>query len=110
MSEPWMSVVIPAYNEEAGILHTVEDVRDWLAERGKPFEVVVVDNASEDATSERLEPVADGERVRVLRNERNRGKGHSVRRGMLEARGGLRLHCDADCAGSLPSLPRMLEL
>src|SRR4051812_4199638 len=110
MTEPWMSVVIPAYNEEAGIAHTVEHVRDWLAERGRPFEVLVVDNASEDATFERLEAIADGERVRVLRNDRNRGKGYSVRRGMLEARGELRLHCDADCAGSLPSLPKMLEL
>jgi dolichyl-phosphate beta-glucosyltransferase len=105
-----MSVVIPAYNEEAGIVQTVEDVRDWLVGRGKPFEVVVVDNASEDDTFERLRPIADGERVRVLRNDRNRGKGYSVRRGMLEARGGLRLHCDADCAPSLPSLPGMLEL
>jgi dolichyl-phosphate beta-glucosyltransferase len=54
--------------------------------------------------------LADGERVRLLRNERNRGKGHSMRRGMLEATGELRLHCDADCATSLPSLPHMLEL
>jgi dolichyl-phosphate beta-glucosyltransferase len=104
-----MSVVIPAYNEEKGIAHTVADVRDWLAQRGEPFEVIVVDNASEDGTVAQLEPLADGARVQVLRNDRNRGKGHSVRRGMLEARGELRLHCDADCAGSLPSLPRMLD-
>jgi len=103
-------VVIPAYNEEAGIARTVTDVRAWLEERGEPFEVIVVDNASEDRTFQQAEQVADGERVRVLRNERNRGKGYSVRRGMLEARGRLRLHCDADCAGSLPSLPKMLEL
>src|SRR2546421_622010 len=105
-----MSVVIPAYNEEAGIAQTVEAVRDWLAARGEPFEVIVVDNASEDRTIERLEPLADGTRVRVMRNDSNRGKGHSVRRGMLEASGTLRLHCDADCAPSLPSLPMMLEL
>jgi dolichyl-phosphate beta-glucosyltransferase len=105
-----MSVVIPAYNEEKGIARTVTDVRDWLAQRGEPFEVIVVDNASEDGTIDKLEALADGERVRMLRNDRNRGKGHSVRRGMLEARGELRLHCDADCAGSLQSLPRMLEL
>src|SRR5437870_906533 len=105
-----MSVVIPAYNEEAGIVRSVEHVRDWLVGRGKPFEVIVVDNASEDATFERLQQIPDGEHVRVLRNDRNRGKGYSVRRGMLEARGTLRLHCDADCAPSLPSLPGMLEL
>ena len=43
--------------------------------------------------------------MRILRNDENRGKGYSVRRGMLEARGELRLHCDADCAVCLPSLP-----
>jgi glycosyltransferase involved in cell wall biosynthesis len=105
-----MSVVIPAYNEAAGIARTVGDVLVWLAERGEPFEVLVVDNASEDGTFERLEPIADGSTVRVLRNDRNRGKGYSVRRGMLEARGTLRLHCDADCSPSLPSLAGMLEL
>src|SRR5256885_13922685 len=105
-----MSVVIPAYNEEAGIAQTVEAVRDWLSARGDAFEVVVVDNASEDRTVERAESMADGTRVRVLRNDSNRGKGHSVRRGMLEATGTLRLHCDADCAPSLPSLPKMLDL
>src|SRR5919198_1429969 len=105
-----MSVVIPAYNEEAGIAQTVGDVRAWLEQRGEPFEVLVVDNASGDRTFERVEARADGTSVRVLRNDRNRGKGYSVRRGMLEARGKLRLHCDADCAPSLASLPRMLEL
>jgi dolichyl-phosphate beta-glucosyltransferase len=111
VSEPlWISVVIPAYNEEAGIAEAVTGVRDWLAEHGRPFEIVVVDNASEDGTGQALATVADGERVRVLRNDRNRGKGYSVRRGMLDTSGTLRLHCDADCAPSLPSLPRMLEL
>lgn len=108
MSRPWLSVVVPAYNEERGIAATVETLRDWLEQRQEPFEILVVDNASEDATVARLEPLLDGERVRLLRNERNRGKGHSMRRGMLEARGELRLHCDADCGPSLVALPRLL--
>jgi dolichyl-phosphate beta-glucosyltransferase len=103
-------VVVPAYNEERGIAATVTTLRDWLAGHGGDFELIVVDNASTDATVARLEPLMDGERVRLLRNEDNRGKGHSMRRGMLEARGELRLHCDADCAICLPSLPGMLEL
>jgi dolichyl-phosphate beta-glucosyltransferase len=103
-------VVVPAYNEERGIAATVTTLRDWLAGHGGDFELIVVDNASTDATVARLEPLVDGERVRLLRNEGNRGKGHSMRRGMLEARGELRLHCDADCAVCLPSLPGMLEL
>jgi dolichyl-phosphate beta-glucosyltransferase len=84
-------------------------VRDRLEENGRPYEIVVVDNASEDWTVEVLRPLVDGKRVRLLRNERNRGKGYSVRRGMLDATGQLRLLCDADCAPSLASLPRMVE-
>jgi dolichyl-phosphate beta-glucosyltransferase len=105
-----ISVVIPAYNEERGIVNTVEQARRWLEGYGEPYELIVVDNASTDRTAELLEPLADGSRVRVLRNETNRGKGYSMRRGMLDARGALRLHCDADCADSFRSLPRMLEL
>jgi dolichyl-phosphate beta-glucosyltransferase len=110
MQAPRISVVVPAYNEEVGIASTLLRLRDWLEERGEVFEILVVDNASSDRTAEQIEPLCDGERIRLLRNERNRGKGYSMRRGMLEARGELRLHCDADCATSLPSLPGMLEL
>jgi glycosyltransferase involved in cell wall biosynthesis len=102
-----MSVVVPVYNEETAIVATVHAVRDWLEEQGRPYEIVVVDNASEDRTLEVLRPL-EGERIRVLRNDVNRGKGFSVRRGMLDARGQLRLLCDADCAPSLVSLPAML--
>jgi dolichyl-phosphate beta-glucosyltransferase len=110
VTAPWLSVVVPAYNEERGIAETVRLLRDWLAARPGDYELIVVDNASEDDTVARLEPLLDGDRVRLLRNDANRGKGHSVRRGMLDARGALRLHCDADCAVCLPSLPGMVEL
>jgi dolichyl-phosphate beta-glucosyltransferase len=110
MSGPGISVVVPAYNEETAIAGTVRALRGWLEAHGEPWEILVVDNASEDRTAAVVEELADGERVRLLRNDRNRGKGHSMRRGMLEATRELRLHCDADCAGSLPSLARMLEL
>jgi dolichyl-phosphate beta-glucosyltransferase len=110
MPGPGISVVVPAYNEETAIAATVGALRDWLEAHGEPWEILVVDNASEDRTAEVVAELADGVHVRLLRNEQNRGKGHSMRRGMLEAAHGLRLHCDADCASSLPSLPRMLEL
>lgn len=111
MDRPWISVVVPAYNEERGIAATVTALRDWLQARDpRPFEIIVVDNASADRTAAEVGALADGERVQLLRNERNRGKGYSVRRGMLAARGELRLHCDADCAPSLASLPGMLAL
>jgi dolichyl-phosphate beta-glucosyltransferase len=109
MGQPWMSVVVPAYNEETAIAATVGLIQQRLGERGLPYVVIVVDNASEDGTVDALAPLVDGERVRLLRNDVNRGKGFSVRRGMLDATGELRLLCDADCGPSLVSLPAMLE-
>lgn len=111
MTEPriWLSVVIPAYCEEGGIADTVDAVHGWCESTGREFEVIVVDNASPDGTVEAVNRLAL-ERVRVLVNGSNRGKGWSVRRGMLEASGELRLHCDADCAPSLASLPTMMGL
>jgi glycosyltransferase involved in cell wall biosynthesis len=103
-----MSVVVPAYNEEAGIARVIAVLHERLAEFGRPYEIVVVDNASQDRTVEVLQPLTS-ERVRVLRNNVNRGKGFSVRRGMLDATGELRLLCDADCGPSLASLPTMIE-
>jgi dolichyl-phosphate beta-glucosyltransferase len=104
-----MSVVVPAYNEEAGIAKVVATLHERLRAFDRPYEIIVVDNASQDGTVGVLEPLVDGERVRLLRNNVNRGKGFSVRRGMLDARGELRLLCDADCGPSLASLPAMLD-
>lgn len=110
MSGVELSVVVPAYNEELALPLTVPLLADRLDELGGRWELIVVDNASEDRTRERMAELVDGSRIRLLVNDRNRGKGFSVRRGMLEARGALRLHCDADCSGSLGSLAAMIEL
>jgi len=100
---------VPVFNEEAGIAAFLSILRERLDAIGRSHEIVVVDNASTDATVAVLEPLVDGERVRLLRNDANRGKGFSVRRGMLDAAGELRLICDADCAVSLASLPALLD-
>jgi dolichyl-phosphate beta-glucosyltransferase len=104
-----MSVVVPVYNEQDAIAGIVNALHERLESLGPAYEIVVVDNASEDCTTEVLEPLLVGERVRLLRNDVNRGKGFSVRRGILEARGQLRLLCDADCGPSLASLPHLLD-
>ncbi len=104
---PSISVVIPVYNEAAEIANIVRAVGEALRTRGGDFEIIVVDNASTDDTVDRLQPFLTGQNVRLLRNEHNMGKGFSVRRGMLEASGDRRLMCDADCAPSLESLPKM---
>src|ERR1700733_4468541 len=102
-----MSVIVPVYNEASEITTIVPAVRDTLDARGGDWEILVVDNASDDDTAERLAPLMEDSRIRLARSEVNRGKGYSVRRGMLDARGELRLMCDADCAASLVSLAAM---
>lgn len=102
-----MSVIVPVFNEAEEITTIVAAVREVLTARGAEWEIIVVDNASTDDTVAAMQPLLEDPRVRLLRNERNRGKGYSVRRGMLVARGDLRLMCDADCAPSLVSLPAM---
>lgn len=93
-----LSVIIPAYNEEGRLGHTLERVVAFLAAKGNPFEVIVVDDGSTDRTSEVAEASLKGVPHRVVRNEPNRGKGYSVRRGMLLGQGRYMLFMDADLA------------
>ncbi|MGE3182845.1 MAG: dolichyl-phosphate beta-glucosyltransferase [Phycisphaerae bacterium] len=89
-----LSVIVPAYNASATIVATLEDVIDWLQSRRIDFEVVVVDDGSTDDTVARIQ--RSFPEVRLLVNERNRGKGYSVRRGMLAAQKAWTLFMDAD--------------
>ncbi|MHB8340710.1 MAG: glycosyltransferase [Mycobacteriales bacterium] len=104
---PSLSVVIPAYNEERDIEKIVTAASQTLRARGGEWQVLVVDDGSTDATKARLQHLLSDPHVRLLENHRNRGKGFSVRRGMLAATGQLRLMCDADCGPSLASLARL---
>jgi dolichyl-phosphate beta-glucosyltransferase len=98
------SVIIPAYNEAHRIADTVCRVVASF-ENPASAEVVVVDDGSTDGTA----AAASGEGVRVLRNRTNRGKGHSVTRGMMEARGELLLFTDADLAVGTEQFQRVLR-
>lgn len=101
-----ISIVIPAYDEEKRLPSTLEAVQAYLDRRGFAFsEIVVVDDGSKDATAE----VAGrfGRSVRVLRNPGNRGKGYSVRHGMLEAKGDWILFSDADLSAPIEELDKL---
>jgi glycosyltransferase involved in cell wall biosynthesis len=106
---PSLSIVIPVLNEENQVAGILESAGALLERRGGDWEIILVDNASTDRTRQYAEPFVNEKRVRYLRNDVNRGKGFSIRRGMLAARGDLRLMCDADCSTSLSSLPRLEE-
>ena len=97
-----LSVVIPAFNEEKRLPSTLATVLPFLRRRGETFEVVVVDDGSADRTVEVA--LGAGPEVRVLKNPGNRGKGYSVRNGMLNAVGAWRLMTDADLSTPIEDL------
>ena len=117
-ARPRLSVVIPAYNEEARILKSLEAARDYFLKTAEGVEILVVDDGSADATAEIVErfarerPEGGPVPVRLLRNGRNRGKGYSIKHGILLAEGDLVLISDADFSTpleELPALRRVLE-
>jgi dolichyl-phosphate beta-glucosyltransferase len=102
------SVVIPAFNEAERLPPYLEEVVGFFDDRGEPYEVVVVDDGSTDATVAAVRAVAARHpAVRVLQLGRNRGKGAAVRAGMLGATGELRLFTDADGATPIAELKRL---
>ncbi|HYW46611.1 MAG TPA: dolichyl-phosphate beta-glucosyltransferase [Bryobacteraceae bacterium] len=99
-----ISIIIPAYNEEKRLPATLEAVRSYLDRSRWEFdEIVVVDDGSRDATAE----VARRAGARVLSNPGNRGKGYSVRHGMLDAKGEWALFTDADLSAPIDDLERL---
>ncbi len=110
MAKPYLSIVIPAYNEASRVGTTLEKVRVFLKSKPYSTELIAVDDGSTDHTSEMLrEAAAQFPSARVLRNEPNRGKGYSVRRGVLEARGEFVVFTDADLSAPIEEMDKLLE-
>lgn len=93
---PYVSVVIPAYNEERRLCDSIPLILDFIDREGLQAEVLVVDDGSTDETAAVAEKLLAGKPGRLLRVAENRGKGHAVRRGFLEAAGRWVLVTDAD--------------
>lgn len=110
MPEPYLSVVIPAYNEAARLGPTLDRVGEFLASKPFESEIIVADDGSTDSTPTLVrEAAARIPHLRHLRHEPNRGKGFTVRRGVLEARGKYALFTDADLSSPIEEVDRLLE-
>src|SRR2546422_346219 len=109
MSQPFLSIVIPAYNESERIGATLEGIDKFVQSRPFSVELIAVDDGSTDGTADLLEQAAGRNgAIQVLRNESNCGKGYSVRRGVLEAHGQFVLFTDADLSGSIEEADKLL--
>jgi glycosyltransferase involved in cell wall biosynthesis len=101
IGRPFLTVVVPAYNEERRLGASLERIAGWIAARGIDGEIVVVDDGSSDGTARVASEQLKGRRGRVLRQPENRGKGAAVRRGVLEAHGRWVLLSDADLSSPI---------
>src|SRR5579864_8319014 len=109
-SQVELSIIIPAYNEETRLPKSLERIRAYLDTKGISSEVIVVDDGSRDSGVQYVESqMASWPALRVVKNHGNRGKGYSVRHGMLEARGKIVLFTDADLSAPIEEADKLLS-
>jgi dolichyl-phosphate beta-glucosyltransferase len=102
------SIVVPAHNEADRILPHLRSITTFLRDKGKPFEILVVDDGSTDDTATVVETLASSTpEIQLLRAPLRQGKGAAVRRGMQAAIGRLQLFTDADGATPIQELTRL---
>lgn len=108
MPAPFLSLIIPAYNEQERLPKTLEQALSYLNSQSYEAEILVVENGSQDSTYEIACAFAKKDpRVRVIREAR-RGKGLAVKVGMLSARGEYRFMCDADLSMPIEEINHFL--
>jgi glycosyltransferase involved in cell wall biosynthesis len=109
MSHPQLSIVIPAYNEGARIDAALERVISCIAARGWDAEVLVVDDGSKDTTAAIVQRWMEVHpRLHLIQNPGNKGKGYSVRNGLLQAAGEIVMFTDADLSAPMEEAERLI--
>src|ERR1700676_609820 len=109
MAHPHLSIVIPAYNESARIENALERVLSCVADRGWDAEVIVVDDGSKDDTAAIVQRWRDTHpRLHLVQNPGNKGKGYSVRNGLLQAAGDIVMFTDADLSAPMEEAERLM--
>jgi len=104
----YLSVIIPAYNEETRLPKTLEEIDKYLKKQNYDYEIMVVNDGSKDKTVEVAKSLIPKiKNLKVTGYEKNRGKGYAVRFGMIEAKGDFRLFTDADNSTSIDHLEKI---
>jgi len=105
---PFLSIIIPAHNEELRLPHTLGRIFAFLEKQAYTAEVLVVENGSSDRTLELARDFAGQYPNLLVLHEDRAGKGNAVRRGILEARGEYRFICDADLSMPIEEVQKFL--
>jgi len=106
----YLSLVIPAFNEEARIGKSLERILSFLSSQPYSYEVIIVDDGSQDRTVEVVQQRCTAEdKVRIERQSRNLGKGQAIKQGMLLAKGKYLFFSDADLSVPIETLSLFLS-
>lgn len=108
--ETYMSIILPAYNEENRLGPTLTRIGEYLDTKNWAAEIIVVDDGSKDRTVDLVkEWMKKDVRIKLVRNPENKGKGFSVRNGMSRATGRYRLFSDSDLSTPIEELDKLLS-
>jgi len=111
MTLPELSIIIPAYNEEALIVNTLDGLKNYLSARAESYEIIVVDDGSWDKTAVCIEAwkKINAVDLHLFMNEQNMGKGFSIQRGVMESHGSYIIFIDADLPYELYAIDDFLK-
>jgi dolichyl-phosphate beta-glucosyltransferase len=110
--KPEISIIIPAFEEEARVSDSIRRVLEFVTEKETSAELIVVDDGSRDGTARTAESAFKGfpnVPSKVIRYEENRGKGYAVRTGLLDAKADIALFSDADLSTPIEEMPKLID-
>lgn len=109
-NEIFLSVVIPTYNEERRIEESLNKIARYMEGHNFRYEIIIVDDGSYDKTVDIVKNFSTKNKsINLILNEKNRGKGYSVKKGILEANGGYILFSDADLSTPIEEIEKLLK-